>query len=80
MADTFAYHVTVHAREGKAGMTPVVPFALGFHHAMSWHLHYLRAFGAAVSLTDVANNRGVGASAAFDVARAFALRGMLVNP
>jgi AraC-like DNA-binding protein len=47
VADTFAYHVTVHALEARAGMAPVTRFALVLHHALSGHLHYSRAFEAA---------------------------------
>lgn len=47
MADTFAYHITVHALEARAGLTPLARFALALHHALAGHLHYSRAFDAA---------------------------------
>ncbi|MDN2703137.1 helix-turn-helix domain-containing protein [Janthinobacterium sp. SUN100] len=59
MSNSLAYHVVVHALEGRAGWTPMARFASAVSHVIQGHLPYQRYHAAGVARSPKGSAPGV---------------------
>lgn len=59
MANSLAYHVVVHALEGRAGWTPMARFASAVSHVIQGHLPYQRYHAAGMARSPKGSAPGV---------------------